>query len=430
MPLPFTLFPRDALNKIKASNEAGGEIELRHVVADDFYVLKKIETTRGLRLPVEIGDEYKRMHWGDTTVHGQWRRVNGIPLHEQHWHTLRRPGTVLDYDQFRQLISGVQDPGNISGILVTHQPVVPETYREHGASEFAAWLIHRDGVLPISVATEPEVLGLDRIADTWPLARLQGNSIMLVGCGSIGGAAAQALAAYGVGRLELVDPDRYLWHNVFRHVLPAQHVGRHKVDALATDLAERWPLTTGNPHALNVVEDAHHVRPLIKGVDLVLCAADGIAPRRVVSHLARRAKIPAVLACVLDNGSVGEIIRLRPNPRSGCLLCLRHQFAEQGAMDAEADQELDYGTGLVHQPMTAVPTDLHHVGIMAAKIAVATLLETLHGDSTQQLPGEHAIVGLRPTGDLTPPFDLHNAGEVQWSGLPPPRPDCPTCGSR
>lgn len=430
MPLPSMLFPRDALNKIKTSSAGGGEIELRHVAADDFYVLSKIETAKGLRLPVEVGDRYKRMQWGDGNVYGHWRRVMGIPLHEQHWHTLRRPGTVVDYDQFRSLLSGVQDPGNISGILVTYQPDVHEAFKKYGASEFAAWLIQREGVLPIAVATEPEVLGLDQMAETWPLSRLQRNSVMIVGCGSIGGAAAQALAAYGVGRLELVDPDRFLWHNVVRHVLPPEHVGWHKADALNTHLSERWPLTKANPLVLNVVEEAHRIRPLVKDVDLVLCAADGIAPRRVVSHLARRANIPAVLACVLDHGSIGEIVRLRPTPRFGCLLCLRHQLAQQGAMDAEADQELDYGTGLVHQPMTAVPTDLHHVGTLAAKIAVATLLETRHGDTTQRLPGEYAILGLRPTGDLTPPFDLQRAGQTRWVDLPPPRPDCPTCGPR
>ena len=63
-------------------------------------------------------------------------------------------------------------------------------------------------------------------------------------------------------------------------------------------------------------------------------------------------------------------------------------------MDAEADQELDYGTGRVHQPMTAVPPDLRYVGTFAAKVAIATLLESLHGDHTQQVPGEHAIIGL------------------------------------
>lgn len=426
--MPFMLFPLDALEKIRSSKEIGGEVQLRHVEADDSYVLAKVETSSGVRLPVDVGDRYKRMKWGDTHVYGQWVRLTSSPINAQHWHALRRPGTSLNYDQFKQLVPGLEDPGNITGILITHHPDVPEDLREHGVAEFAAWLVQRDQVIPISVAMEPDVLGLDQIAETWPLPRLQQNAIMVVGCGSIGGAAAQALAAHGIGRLDLVDPDRYLWHNVIRHVLLPEHVGSLKVDALKTTLSEQWPLTTVTPHSLDVVEQTHYIRPMLKNVDLVLCAADGIAPRRVVSHLARRAGVPAVLACVLDHGSIGEIMRLRPNPRSGCLLCLRQQLADQGAMDAEADQELDYGTGRVHQPMTAIPTDLHVVGTLAAKIAIATLLDTRHGDATQRLPGEHAILGLRPPGDLTSPFDLQHAGDIRWSNLPAPRPQCPTCG--
>ena len=81
----------------------------------------------------------------------------------------------------------------------------------------------------------------------------------------------------------------------------------------------------------------------------------------------------------------------------------------------------------VHQPMTAVPPDLRYIGTFAAKVAVATLLESHHGDHTQQVPGEHAIIGLRPAGDLAVPFDLSQAGDVRWSSIPRPRTSCPTC---
>jgi tRNA A37 threonylcarbamoyladenosine dehydratase len=44
---------------------------------------------------------------------------------------------------------------------------------------------------------------------------LAGTTVM-VGMGSIGAAAFHALAAYGVGQLILVDPDRLRWHNLVR----------------------------------------------------------------------------------------------------------------------------------------------------------------------------------------------------------------------
>lgn len=40
-----------------------------------------------------------------------------------------------------------------------------------------------------------------------------------------------------------------------------------------------------------------------------LCCADGVAPRRSTSHLARRANTAAILACVLADGGIGEVIR-------------------------------------------------------------------------------------------------------------------------
>jgi hypothetical protein len=180
-------------------------------------------------------------------------------------------------------------------------------------------------------------------------------------------------------------------------------------------------------HRLDVVANADQVRLILAEADIVLCAADGVAPRRVVSHLARRARKPAVLACVLEDGAVGEVIRLRPGPTQGCLLCLRAALMISGGIDPEAAQELGYGTGHVHRPMTAVGSDLHFIGDLAAKITVATELEA-RGAHDQRLPGDHAIVALRPKPGLAPPYDVAPAGKITWDVLPAPRADCPTCG--
>ncbi|MFG1770772.1 ThiF family adenylyltransferase [Nocardia salmonicida] len=325
------------------------------------------------------------------------------------------------------MVPGVKDPGTTLGLLITYDPDLDPQLRAAGATEFAGWLIERDGVRPVQVAVEPAILGIDQLRDHWPVDLLASTSAMLVGCGSIGGAAAQALAAYGIGDMHLVDPDRFLWHNIVRHVLGPESVSRHKVDALKSRHDQRWPQQNVTAHRLDVVEDAHHIRSLISTVDVVVCTADGIAPRRVVSHLARRADRPAVLACVLDNGSLGEVLRLRPTPRFGCLLCSRQHLANLGAIDTEADQELAYGTGHTHQPMTAIPPDLHLIGTLAAKVAVATILESRHGDHTQRLPGEHAIIGLHPANQLTAPFDLTHTTDIRWATIPPPRAKCPTC---
>jgi molybdopterin/thiamine biosynthesis adenylyltransferase len=196
-----------------------------------------------------------------------------------------------------------------------------------------AWHIAGDGVAPLDIECEPEVLGSAQLAPYWPAQYLAGATIMVVGVGSIGGAAAHALAAYGVGHLILVDHDRLRWHNLVRHVSGAAHVGRLKVAALREDLQLLRPDTKVAAFPLDVVTDADQIRALLPGTDLVVGATDGVAPRRVISHLARRANVDAILACVLEDGGIGELLRLRPWRDRGCLVCQRQAFRDAGSID-------------------------------------------------------------------------------------------------
>lgn len=401
---------------------------MRYVLSEDMYVVNALTSSAGTTLPVQIPAEYRSLNWEGEPKGGQWIRKPQDQINSLHRYLISRSSGILNYKAFRDMVPGVVDPGNHSGLLITHDPELPPEAVKNGVHEFAGWNVERSGVRPIHIEVEPKVLGLQQLAGRWPIEELAGNSILVVGCGSIGSAAAEALAGYGVGRVLLVDPDRFLWHNMLRHTLGPESVGRRKVDALRDHLNSQWPLQNVEAFPIDVVSQAHLLRPLMKDIDLVICTADGIAPRRVVSHLARRAGKPALMACVLDNGSIGELLRLRPSPRFGCLLCFRAHLHAAGAMDAEADQELDYGSGRVHQPMTAVPPDLRLVGTMAAKAGVATLLESLHGDHTQALPGEHAVIGLRPGGDLASPFDTKAVAGISWGTIPQPREHCPTCG--
>jgi hypothetical protein len=424
---PYLVVTRDAAQKIKNAPISSGEIGMRHNAPDNVYIVDKVEILRQTRVGIVVPPEYRVLQAGERGPVGQWMRQPAPEINQLHLNLLLRPGTCIAFEKFRTLVSGVKDPGASAGLLITHDPDLDEEWRRVGGRELAGWLITRSGVWPMHVDLEPESFGLGQLADQWPVQDLANRSAMVVGLGSIGGIATDALAAYGIGRLELVDPDRFLWHNMVRHVLGPESVGAFKVDAMKRRLAHAWPDADIRPHQLDVVLDAHVIRALAATVDVIVCCADGVAPRRVVSHLARRAGIPAILACVLDDGAIGEVLRLRPGARFGCLLCHRAHLASIGAIDPEADQELDYGTGHTHRPMTAVPPDLHLVGEVAAKTAVATLLEAHHGDHTQILPGDQAVIGLRPGGDLGAPYDVKRAGAVVWSSIQPPRPNCPTC---
>jgi molybdopterin/thiamine biosynthesis adenylyltransferase len=231
---------------------------------------------------------------------------------------------------------------------------------------------------------------------------------------------------YGTGTITLVDDDRLLPHNLSRHQGSRGDIGRYKVDALADVMTARWPGTITKPLRLNVISNADQMRPLVDRCQVILCATDGVSPRRVVSHLARRAGKTAVLACVLLDGAVGEVLRLRPWHGHGCLLCQRQQLIDNGSVDPEPALDLGYGTGDRHRPMTAVGSDLVMVGQLAAKLAVATILEAA-GHYDQVIAGEYAVTGLRRDVTAASPFDV-DPGQVRWLPTAPQRDGCPTCG--
>ena len=420
----LVMVPREGVDRLRAAG-SHGSATFRVSDAENVGYLCAISVKEGLTLAVAMSPRTHFLNFGEARLGGYWYRAT-TELHVNGMAAGHRQGVLAVSYFAEQVRPGFKNPGRSNYIALTFAPDVEAEYPGAGIAEFAAWHVTADGVEPLDVACEPQVVGNAQLTSQWPVDTLAAATVTVVGAGSIGGATVHALADYGVGRLVLVDPDRLLWHNLVRHVSGPAQVGKMKVFALRDDLERLRPDTRIEPHALDVIRDADEVRPALARSDLVVCTADGVAPRRVVSHLARRARLDAVLACVLEDGGIGEILRLRPWPDRGCLVCQRQALTEAGAIDPEPALDAGYGTGTRHRPMTAVGSDLHLVGQIAAKAAVATLLERA-GHSDQRLPGDHGLLALRPKLGWPPPFNLARAGELRWLDALPPVPGCPTC---
>jgi hypothetical protein len=417
------LLPVAAQEHIRA--HAHGTLGLRVNNGEDLATVSRVEWGTGnsrISLPVQLHPPDHLLNHADEVPHAALFHHVGGDAHM--WHrACARQNAAIAYAGMREHTPHLPQLGPNPAWLVTYAADRPDLEPWLTVPEFAAWLISFDGAQPADLLVQPQVHGLAQLSGRWPVDDVQAARIAVVGVGSIGAAAARDLAGYGVGHIDLIDPDRFAWHNFVRHTSDVRNVGRFKVDAVKAELERSHNETSVTAHRLDIVEEGDHVRPLLDDVDLVLCAADGTDARRAAQHLARRAGLPAVLACVLDDGAVGEVLRLWPWKDRGCLLCHR---ASIDTFDPEADQELDYGTGQVHRPMTAIGPDLHLVATLAAKIAIATVLHAKgHGDQT--LASDHAVIGLRPAPLLGAPYDVVHPGQITWHQTPPPRPDCPTC---
>lgn len=352
---------------------------------------------------------------------GLWFRVEP-ELHAMGYYAVLRDGVLPIKTFWEKVLSGRRVLSSRGLSFALAFSAHPKT----GEPIWSGWWLAEDearwcGVIEIDETADL----LAPVAQAWPLDACFKERVVVVGAGSIGSAACESLCAYGLRDLVLVDPDRLQPHNIARHRVDRSQVGRYKVNALAAHLRRRDATVQVQGLSLDVIDDADQLRPVIADANGVLVATDGVESRRVANYLACQARVPAVFACVLDNGRYGEILRYVPH-RTGCLLCARAKLIDTGAMDPEPSLDRGYGTGTRHLPMTAVGSDLGLVGDLAAKTLVATLLER-RGHRDQRLPGDHAIIGLRPALGRAAPFEIQHACEIRWHPIAASRAECPCC---
>ena len=124
-------------------------------------------------------------------------------------------------------------------------------------------------------------------------------SVAIVGAGGLGAPAALYLAAAGVGRLRLIDPDTVDLSNLQRQVLFATaDVGEAKVEAAARRLAALNPHVAIEPARARL--EAANARDLLAGCDLVLDGTDDVATRFAVNDAS------LALQTSLVSGAIGR----------------------------------------------------------------------------------------------------------------------------
>ena len=136
------------------------------------------------------------------------------------------------------------------------------------------------------------------------------STVLVCGCGGLGGIMVQLLARAGVGRLRLVDGDVFAESNLNRQLLSDRSV-------LAQSKVRVAEHTVGMINPFVVVEaveetlDHTNADQLIQGTDLVLDALDNIEGRRLLGATARRLGVPFIHGAVA--GWWGQVSTFLPD---------------------------------------------------------------------------------------------------------------------
>ena len=124
-------------------------------------------------------------------------------------------------------------------------------------------------------------------------ALLREKTVLVAGCGGLGGYLIEMLLRIGVGEIRAADGDRFEASNLNRQLLSAPALlGRKKAEAAA----ERAALVNPDVRFVAVPEfvTEANVEALIRGCDAVLDALDNIASRRMLARACAEAKIPMI----------------------------------------------------------------------------------------------------------------------------------------
>ena len=158
--------------------------------------------------------------------------------------------------------------------------------------------------------------------------KLLGSSVFVVGAGGLGSHALMALAAAGIGRLGIAEPDRLELSNLQRQTLyETADIGRPKAKAAADRLSEINPDVTIDVHALRL--DADNASALIAPYDIIIDGTDNFETRFILNDACKQAKKPWVYAAMV--GFSGQLSVFTPylGKAHPCYRCLVPEIPER-----------------------------------------------------------------------------------------------------
>ena len=158
--------------------------------------------------------------------------------------------------------------------------------------------------------------------------KLLASSVLVVGAGGLGSHALMALAAAGVGRLGVVEPDRLELSNLQRQTLyETADIGRAKAAAAADRLSELNPDITIDVHELRL--DAQNADRLVAGYDLVIDGTDNFETRFIINDACKRAHKPWVYAAMVGFGAQLSVFTPHLGAEHPCYRCLVPELPER-----------------------------------------------------------------------------------------------------
>lgn len=149
---------------------------------------------------------------------------------------------------------------------------------------------------------------------------LDNKKVLLIGCGSVGSEIAHKLGAAGIGRIDIVDPDRFSTSNLYRHTLDGNMTDWPKALAVAFQLQAKFPWLKADGYRNSLLD--YRKRDVLSAYDLVVIAIGAPTHERLFHDYFVKSgvKVPVIYSWLEGYGIGGHAVLDIPR-QPGCLRC-------------------------------------------------------------------------------------------------------------
>lgn len=232
---------------------------------------------------------------------------------------------------------------------------------------------------------------------------LQDKTVLLAGAGSVGGHVAVALAASGVGTINLHDSDYLKTGNLVRHVCTEYLVGYKKTTGVSLAIENHAPWTTVKNHG-DLSPDPSELAQSIEGADLVVDCTGVFWQSAALAEICRRHEVPLIIGALFHQGAIARIQRQTP---SDTPIAARHNNDRYTVLPPEDPAAPEKGfleLGCTSPINNASPTAVLSVAAEIAHVAIDYLTDRCNRSDERIIVFQPMDAPFDKTGTLDAPI--------------------------